>query len=553
MRALLFCAVVVVLTACPEPQVRVDGGAAVELDSGAPPPDAGTDVDAGTDGDAGTPVDAGTQLDAGTVTWSPCPLRSDGANSTLAECTTLRVPLRATEPSGPTLEYFIKRYRPPNGRALRALWMLQGGPGASGQIFDGIAELFATRFPDVEFYIPDHRGTGRSSRLSCPEQESRASAQGLYITADEWPACLAAVQAEVGPALAAYSMTNAAHDVGFAIDATRKEGQPVFVYGVSYGSSLAHRYLQLFPNQADGVVLDSIAPPGMSLYRQDEDSHEAARSYFEACAADTVCGAKLGPDVWAKAESLFARLKTGHCAAIARPEIPTHVLLRRVFGSLLMNPEFRGYVAPVVYRADRCDARDVTALRQFLAQVSGEPASVPLEHQLWGWVLSNNVLHSEFGETPRPTPMELAAIRERCVASRDITEALEATLNWPVYALDAYAGQYAQTSTPMLMLSGGLDPATILRKARALRPHFTGPNQTWVELPTATHTTLFSSPYVNAIGERRSCGTAMLMGFIENPRSPVDTSCVARVEGIDWALPRTDVNLALFGSANAWE
>ena len=31
------------------------------------------------------------------------------------------------------------------------------------------------------------------------------------------------------------------------------------VLGVSYGTFLAHRYLQLYPAQADGVVLDSIA------------------------------------------------------------------------------------------------------------------------------------------------------------------------------------------------------------------------------------------------------------------------------------------------------
>lgn len=529
MSRLLTAAVSAVLFACPQ---RV-------LDS----PDAATDL----------PADGG-DLDAGTtappVEWFACPLKTGGGGS--AECAVLRTPLEATNPGGPTIEYFVKRYRPPQGRGLRALWMLQGGPGASGLVFEGLSEQLGTRFPDVDYYFPDHRGTGRSSRIGCPTQEGASSEAGLYITDAEWPACRAAVQAELGPRLAAFNTTNAANDVGVAIERTRQPNQPVFIYGVSYGSSLAIRYLQLYPSQVDGVVLDSIAPPGISLYRQDEDANEAAKSYFAACAADAFCRSKLGPDPWQKAEALFAKLKQGHCADIAVPDAPTHVLLRRAFGSFLMDPTLRGYIAAIVYRADRCDSHDVAALTVLMNQLTIEQPP-PEEHKLWGWVLSQNILHSEFGETPTPTAMQLAAIREASVASRDVTQGFETNLDWPVYPHDQYVGRWPDTATPLVMLQGGLDPATILSRARVASARFTRPNQTWVEFPTATHTVIASSPYVNALAERRSCGTAVLMSFIENPRSAVETSCVTQVEGINWALPSMNLNIGLFGRRDAWE
>ncbi len=497
--------------------------------------------------DAGLP-DAGLPE----VVWTSCPLHT-GDTTMNAQCATLLTPLNPSEPNGALINYFVKRFRPVGGRGLRQLWMIQGGPGASGLVFENLSQQFATRFPDVDYYFPDHRGTGRSSRIDCAVQESPTSEAGLYITNDEWPACMASVQALYGDALGQFNVTNAANDLNLAIRAMAQVDQPAFIYGVSYGTSVAHRYLQLFPEHVNGVVLDSIAPPGISLYRQDEDANEAARDYFNACAADPVCGAKLGPNAWQRAEALFAKLKTGHCSEIAVPGVPTHLVLRRAFGGLLMDGFQRGYIAPIVYRADRCEPRDITALKVTMAQFTGEGGSPPLEHQLWGWVLSQNILHSEFSETPLPTPMQLNAIREASVASRDVTEGFEATLNWPRYPLDAYAGAFADTTTPLLMLQGGLDPATLLRKARVMQPKFTRPNQTWVEFPTATHTTLVSSPYVNEVGERRSCGTVTMMRFLEAPTSPLDTSCVAKVLGIDWSLPSVDYNRGFFGTDDAWE
>lgn len=525
----------------PEASVPMPDAALGTADAGVLIPDAG--VDAGPERfDLPTPVQ---------VTWAPCALYSEGGGPP-AECATVRAPLDPRDPRGATVPLFVKRFRPPGGRGARALWMLQGGPGASGYVFERLSEAFSTRFPDVDYYMPDHRGTGRSSRLGCAAEEADESAGGLSITPDEWPACRAAVTASVGAALRHYTLTAAAHDLGVLIASARAPGQPTFVYGVSYGTAWAQRYLQLFPAQVDGVVLDSIAPPGLSLLRQDEDANIAARDFVAVCGADAFCASKLGPDPWARATATFERLKAGHCAAAAIPEAPTHVLLRRLFGSFLMDANMRAYVAAILYRAERCAPGDVLALRALLP-LAVRPQPPTLEQRYWGWIVSTQIALSEFGESPAPTAADLEAQREATVASRDVTTLFEPNLDWPRYPLDGFAGRSADTSTPMLMLSGALDPATILGKARALRSVFTRPNQTWVEFPRATHTTVVSSPYVDDVGERRSCGTRLMMAFLEAPTTPLDTGCVARTLPIDFRLPRADLNFALFGTGDAWE
>ena len=506
--------------------------------SGPPPPS--TAPDAGPDADAGPAP----------IAWTTCPLHTEGGTPS-AECATVPLPLRASEPGGETIDVFVKRFRPENGKAARALWMLQGGPGGSGYVFEGIAKAIATKYPDVEFYIPDHRGTGKSTKLTCAAQTPQSEGS-IGIAPSEWPACLAENQQRWGDKLAAFSTTNAANDIGLLIERTRREGQPVFVYGVSYGTYLANRYLQLFPKQADGVVMDSIAAPGSSLARQDEDANEAARDLLAACAKDATCSAKLGADPWAKAQALVTKITSGHCADVTPPAgLTIHEALRLSFGTMLMYPHLRGYIPAAIYRLDRCAPNDVPAMKVFFTALYGgsdEPAEPDEMMKSWGWVLSNNITFSELWESPPPTADDLAAIRNSAVASREITNGLpELHATWPRY-VDPLAPAWASTDVPILMLAGGLDPATLFRKQLPARDHFRGQHQHFIEIPSATHTVIASS----ATTANRSCGTMIMMSFLEDPRGTPDTSCLADVVPLSFAGDAATTS-ALFGTSDPWE
>jgi len=486
------------------------------------------------------------------IAWEACDLYTSGGGPP-AECATVATPLRHDDPEGPTIDVFVKRYRAEGGTGERALWMLQGGPGASGQVFEGISDVFSRPEPDVDYYFPDHRGTGRSTRLGCAA-EDEDSPEGRVITDDEWALCQADAVATHGEELAAFTTTNAANDVGLLVDAVQREtGVPQVVYGVSYGTYWAHRYLQLYPDQADGVILDSMAAPGLSLYRQDEDANTAAELLFDACAADAWCASKLGPDPWAVAEALVADLNAGHCPEMAVEGDNTQAWLRRGFGSMLMGITWREYLPAIVYRASRCGPEDVAPLQRFMAAIT-QPAGESLETELWGYVLTQNVIRSEFAEDPLPTAEALEAIRTSAVASRDVTTMLAQTLDWPVYPADPYMGAFAETDTPMLMLQGGLDPATLLEKARPYQAHFTGDHQTWVEFPTAAHTTFVSTPTREAaVDATRGCARDLMFAFMHEPTAEVDTSCIADVVPLDLELTDTALNQALLGTPDAWE
>jgi hypothetical protein len=48
-------------------------------------------------------------------------------------------------------------------RSRGQLWMLEGGPGLSGIGLVSTTEQFIVKgLPDLDVYMPDHRGTGRS-------------------------------------------------------------------------------------------------------------------------------------------------------------------------------------------------------------------------------------------------------------------------------------------------------------------------------------------------------------------------------------------------------
>ena len=112
-----------------------------------------------------------------------------------------------------TIGLFVKRFRgAPSSGPRKQLWLLQGGPGFSGADFEPFVRAFTSEVTNLDVYLPDHRGTGRSSRLGCP-QEDPSSPGGFSITPAEWPACLASVKAQWGPRLNGFTTTDAARDL----------------------------------------------------------------------------------------------------------------------------------------------------------------------------------------------------------------------------------------------------------------------------------------------------------------------------------------------------
>jgi pimeloyl-ACP methyl ester carboxylesterase len=482
--------------------------------------------------DAAPPDAAPPDAAVPAVTWTPCPLIT-GLDGHDAECATVQVPVRRDHPEGRRIPIAVKRLRTGNDRGQ--VWLLQGGPGGTVKAFEPIARDFAARSGGLDVYMPEHRGVGDSARLGCPAQEADDSDQGLGITPEEIPACFAAVQAEWGDDLQGFSTTEAARDLGELIAATRTPGKPVYVLGISYGTYWAHRYLQLFPAQPTGVILDSICAPGECRFplRFAQGADANGRALLGVCAADADCAAELGGDPVAFATDLMTRIDGGHCPGLVGGDGPSPDDLRMFLGSLEMDVDLRRLVPAVLHRLDRCDDDDVAAVHA-LADALAPPADPSPLDRAGSPLAYFAVARQELWEDPAPTlEAYTAAFRALVFALGTEPQMLDAAQSFPAAPRDAYWGQYAETDVPLLMMNGTLDPQTPLAVAQPLGEHLHGPNQHFVVVERSPHGVLTSARYAD--DPRQTCGWDLFEQFVRDPTGPLDTSCSTRTAAVDFS------------------
>lgn len=486
---------------------------------------------------AGCADDAGGEL----IQWGACP---DGF---MTECATVALPLDHERPDGETLPIFVARHRAA-GTPRAQLWVLQGGPGASAvSLEEAIEGLFAPLMPDVDIYVAEHRGVGLSSRLGCPVEEGPDSDGGAQITESEWPACIEAVKSEWGERLKDFTTTADSHDVAELIERTRQPGQQVFVYGYSYGTSRALRLMQTHPDVMDGVILDSIASPGLELVsRYDLQFDPVAKELAALCAADATCGAKLGADPWAVIAGLPARLDAGHCAALGLDG----ATLRQLYPFFVREGALRAHLYPLVYRLDRCSDGDLAVLQHYLGVLvpllQGEGAA-----NLDSAVLQYHVALSEGWEDPAPSADEL---RQRCDSQTFCPGVAVSAASffdrWPRYAHDEYVGQWPSSTVPVLAMNGTLDPQTPIEQARVVAEKLAAPHQTFVEVPFSPHGVAFESR-VKTAGQA-PCGAQLLKGFVADPTAAPDASCLGDLVPVQLTI-EPDEAQQFFGTTDAWE
>lgn len=436
-----------------------------------------------------------------------------------AECATLSVPLSWDAPSGPGIVISVKRYPARTQPASGQLWLLQGGPGGAAERLEPAVDTFRDIAPGFDVYLPDHRGVGGSTRLGC----------GVFSEEAVGPRCGMALKQKWGNGLDDFTVTAAARDLALLLERTGHPRQRVFLYGVSYGTYWAHRFLQLRPDVVDGVVLDSICPPGTCSYPHYDRSFDAVgRDYLALCAGDPACAARLGPDPAARATRIVGGLSGGRCHHLA----DRRDALKRLFAALLAGWNTRVMVPALLHRLDRCAAGDAEILGALLDQLGDAvppdvgPDSVALQYhvllsELWWPALSAEAVERIDAGLVFATRGPLWAARLRS--------------SWPTYRRDALAGLWAETSVPMLMLSGTLDPQTPPGIAAAAGERFLAPGQHYVQVPWAAHGVVFQSPTVDGT----QCGAELMADFVRDP-AQVDLACLRRLrrpefEGADAA------------------
>lgn len=489
------------------------------------------------------PPSPSTNAASAPLAFEPCSLRSDhdGAD---AECARVSVPLAWDVPERASIDLFVKRV--PARTARRGqLWLLQGGPGGSSMSMEGFAAFMSRKKPDFDVYLFEHRGVGRSTRLGCAAAEDDASAGGFGVDDAEWDGCLRDLRATWGDeGLAGFSRTNAARDLAHLIERTRAHDDAVFVYGVSYGTALALRYLELFPNGVSGVVLDSIVTPDTTFTGFDRRYDDGAHRWLDRCAADPACSDHLGSDPWAKLAKTLDDVKNGHCSSLGSPAV-IRSTVRGMLASLLGDVDKRVLFPAVIHRLARCTPDDVRAL----VHLANTAPSAPSAAQRAGSsALLANIGLSEMWDEPSPSLSSLEDIASAALVSTDLGVRLgRLYARWRRYPHDV--NTWPRTSVPLLMLAGGLDALTPLALARQSADEFRGEGQHFVVFPDAPHGVMAATPLV---GREGTCAAELLMRFLDDPRAAPDTSCVGEVVPIDFHGSR-DLAQRTLGTTDIWD
>jgi pimeloyl-ACP methyl ester carboxylesterase len=519
-----------------------DGSAAIDVvdlgDPGATDPGS---TDPGPDPQGVEVPDGSQDLDVApestfipTVEWGECP------EFFSTECAHVELPLDWSQPGGQRISVLVAR-RPAADPNAPQLWLLQGGPGGSGGTFYKGIEAVAEK-TGMSVYTLDHRGVGHSTRLGCGDPG--------WVQPGDMADCLATVQQEWGPGLDHFTTTAAARDLGVLIDLTRNPGQKAFVYGVSYGAYWAMRYLQIFPTQPAGVVLDSIPTPGVeSFTRYDGYYDPVAKELMALCAADEACQSRLGADPWSSLQQLYAKMDNGHCPALFE-KATARKSVRNILGSLLEDWYGRVYALAFVYRLYRCNAADQQALTHLFKYFFVPDEERARLGALTSYVLFWHVALAEMWEDPAPSTAELEARIAPLFFSKDLALGNPVHDQWPVYPQDEYVGQFPDTDVPVLMLQGTLDPQTPRDLAAVTATHLTAPHQTFILVPGSPHGVVLQS-LVKTPGAD-PCGMQIVTSFLADPTGTPDTTCLADLAPVPFSFP-AETNQHWLGTDDLWE
>ncbi|KAG9410311.1 hypothetical protein AC1031_018348 [Aphanomyces cochlioides] len=168
-----------------------------------------------------------------TINWYPCSFTTASSGDAPAddselhaECADVAVPICHPGICQSTDKYttvFIKRLKAKTWTpGTSVLWFLQGGPGLASVDLEGnMAQVYQHAQSDVDVYTMDHRGTGRSPLVDCPDDKN------LKALAS----CLRTIKDAYGDeAPAAYSVTSAAADLRLILSSSLFANSEVFIY-----------------------------------------------------------------------------------------------------------------------------------------------------------------------------------------------------------------------------------------------------------------------------------------------------------------------------------
>ena len=387
-------------------------------------------------------------------------------------CGTLQRPLDPAQPERATID--IRSVVVP-AMARRTfgdpVFRLAGGPGQSAIALAASAmPLFSRLNNRRDIVFVDQRGTGGSAPLLCPEPEHESLAEQsdpdrqlkLALQCKARLLTLPYIRGERD--LGLFTTSIAVRD----LDAVRRElgAERIDLIGASYGTRVALEYQRQFPQAVRRSVIDGVAPPDMALPASfSADNQAALDALVAACAAEVAC-ARDHPDLRARFTALLQSLP--HPVKAAHPlsgRAEEFVLTREKLLGAIRNALYAPTLAAALPEAiDAASRGELAGLIGLNATFTSRKATRLATGMHLSVVCAEDVprLGSSADRPGADFRVEYARFYERLCAA------------WPRGEVPTAFYGLAVSATPVLVLSGGLDPATPPRHGervvRALGP-----------------------------------------------------------------------------------
>lgn len=408
------------------------------------------------------------------------------------QCAWLTVPLEYSDPTGTTLRLRVSRRvsTGTEGERLGSLVVNPGGPGVEGIAFASyLAGVLAPEVTDAFDIVGfDPRGVGQSSPVVCMSGEQTTRWFRTDMTPDT-PAeqatlmrraeALATGCLERTPAIARHLGTD---DTVRDMDVLRQAlgNERLDFLGFSYGTVLAARYAEFFPDRVGRFVLDGAVDPRLNLMEISRDQSQgfqlALRRFAEDCAPRSSCPWDDGaPAVLRGMESLLVSLDEAPLPAGPGRSLVQSQAITAMF-SAMYSPTLWPTLREALRQARRGNGEGLALLFDAATDRIGRNRYATNMASAFPAI-------SCWDSPPTPTAAGLAAAAVTWSRRAPVAE-LARAMSWSNAPCSVWFGHTTEppapasstTTAPILIIGGTYDPATPYRWSRSLNR----------QLPTST-------------------------------------------------------------------
>ena len=443
------------------------------------------------------------------------PCRIDGIPNEL-QCGSLQRPLDPARPDGVKIDvHYLVVPALARNKQPDAVLLLAGGPGQSAikvasRILPRLSRLNNRR--DLVFI--DQRGTGRSAPLECPDDSKLPITEQLDSAAQlrRIEACRAGLEklpyGQQG-GLRFFTTTIAMQDM----EAVRQQlGVPQWnLVGASYGTRAALEYLRQFPAQVRRTVIDGVAPPDMVLPNSFSTDGQAALDLLLDAYAAT------HPTLRADWQALLASLPRQVTVQQPLTGVPEHFtvdreLLLRAVRMPLYQPALAGALPAAIQAARGGNFAGLFGLTTAFGSAPSLRLAMGMHYSV---VCAEDVPRTgQSGDAPGADFRTASAEQYAQVCK-----------TWPRGDVAPAFYEVPPAPSPVLLLSGGADPATPPRHGERVAKALAAGHPERVQhvvVPQAGHG-------VMAVGCMRDVVFRFIDAKADAAALPQDAACATRI------------------------